>query len=108
LNTFAFTTYLTIPGVMFVEDYLCYTVVDNAMKDKIKDQQGKGNVHMTQPPTHQSKAPRRHQTKTWSEHKGGERRGTCNAKMKPWIKIEWHPYTVVIVVFCSSFFGISL
>jgi hypothetical protein len=33
------------------------------MKDKNKDQQGKGDVHMTQPPTHQSRAPRRHQTK---------------------------------------------
>jgi hypothetical protein len=29
-------------------------------------------------PNHHSWAPRRHQTKTGSGHKGGERRGTCN------------------------------
>jgi hypothetical protein len=33
------------------------------VKDKNKDQQGKGNVHRIQSATHQSRAPRRHQTK---------------------------------------------
>jgi hypothetical protein len=32
---------------------------------KNKDQLGKGNVHRTQPPTNQNRAPRRHQTRTW-------------------------------------------
>jgi hypothetical protein len=37
-------------------------VANHVIKDKNKDQQGKDNVHRTQPPTHQSRAPRRHQT----------------------------------------------
>jgi hypothetical protein len=44
-----------------------------------KDQKGKGNIPRTQPPSpprQQSRAPRRHQTKTGSEHDGGERKGT--------------------------------
>jgi hypothetical protein len=47
----------------------CYFLDNKTIEDKEdknKDQQGKGNVHRTQPPTHPSRAPRSHQTKTRS------------------------------------------
>jgi hypothetical protein len=57
--------------ILAIIHYLTYVRYEN----ENKDQQGKDDVHRTQPPTlssHTSSAPRRHKTETVRGHKGGD------------------------------------
>jgi hypothetical protein len=83
----------TNPGNGLLMRVSIQKIISDIPRDENKDQQGKGNVHSTQPLTHQShhsRAPRSHQTKSGTGHKGGVDEGQVMCEKV--IKIKTVPY----------------